>query len=133
MRTFRPSTNSSLSPYRKVLVDKKAEILGALGSDGQRLTGPEWETPEEQILASNDQYVRLQVNEALHNQFHQVEEALVRLERGEYGICLRCGSPISANRLRLIPWTRCCVSCQEQEDAACRNTDECAAKGELRC
>ncbi|MFJ5778903.1 TraR/DksA family transcriptional regulator [Streptomyces sp. NPDC093094] len=42
----------------------------------------------------------------------EIEEALVRVEDGTYGTCLGCARPVPAERLEILPYTRCCVSCQ---------------------
>lgn len=36
----------------------------------------------------------------------EIDAALERLRVGTYGLCERTGNPISAARLRAIPWTR---------------------------
>ncbi len=36
----------------------------------------------------------------------EIEAALLRLKNGTYGFCEETGEPISATRLRVIPWTR---------------------------
>ena len=43
----------------------------------------------------------------------RLEEALVRLETGSYGICEECGRKIDEARLRVAPYATCCLSCQE--------------------
>ena len=43
----------------------------------------------------------------------QVEAALERLDRGEYGVCQACGRPIEAERLEALPAAERCRSCQE--------------------
>ena len=45
-----------------------------------------------------------------------INEALVRLDDGEYGICLNCETPILAKRLAAVPWARYCVKCQELQE-----------------
>jgi DnaK suppressor protein len=40
-----------------------------------------------------------------------VERALEKLGDGTYGICDRCGTPITAERLEAIPWAVRCVAC----------------------
>ena len=40
-----------------------------------------------------------------------LDEALARLEEGTYGVCLRCGRDIGAERLAALPATRRCVAC----------------------
>jgi DnaK suppressor protein len=42
-----------------------------------------------------------------------VENALARLEEGDFGACDECEEKMSKKRLDAIPWARYCVSCQE--------------------
>jgi RNA polymerase-binding transcription factor DksA len=44
-----------------------------------------------------------------------IDEALRRLERGEYGKCLICGKDIPAERLELVPETPFCIEDAERE------------------
>ena len=44
-----------------------------------------------------------------------IEEALRRLERGEYGRCVICGKVIPEERLELVPETPYCVEDAERE------------------
>ena len=45
-----------------------------------------------------------------------VNEALDRLEQGEFGDCLNCEEPIGRKRLEALPWARLCIDCQELEE-----------------
>ena len=40
-----------------------------------------------------------------------VDRALEKLDAGTYGICDRCGAPISEERLEARPWTSLCMAC----------------------
>lgn len=55
-------------------------------------------------------------NIALHNNaddlLAQIDAALRRLDAGTYGICERCGRPISAERLDALPYASHCIECQ---------------------
>jgi DnaK suppressor protein len=44
----------------------------------------------------------------------EVEEALDRIDKNEYGKCQHCGVEISAKRLEVLPFARFCVPCQEK-------------------
>ncbi|MGH9717383.1 MAG: TraR/DksA family transcriptional regulator [Candidatus Acidiferrales bacterium] len=44
-----------------------------------------------------------------------IDEALVRIRRGTYGLCTSCQRPISAARLRAVPWAHRCVKCEAQD------------------
>jgi len=43
-----------------------------------------------------------------------IEESIIRLQaENSYGICICCGKPISAARLRIMPGATRCVGCQK--------------------
>ncbi|RKY84848.1 TraR/DksA family transcriptional regulator [candidate division KSB1 bacterium] len=43
-----------------------------------------------------------------------LEDALRRIERGEYGICENCKNPISFKRLEAVPIAKLCVECKNK-------------------
>lgn len=45
---------------------------------------------------------------------YQIDEALKRIETGEYGICVMCGERIAKQRLKAIPYAQYCIKCQSQ-------------------
>jgi hypothetical protein len=47
--------------------------------------------------------------EQLDRRLRDVDDALRRLERGEYGVCEVCGEPIGGARLEALPATRFCL------------------------
>ena len=53
-----------------------------------------------------------------------IDEALVRVEKGEYGECVNCGEPVSDKRLDAVPWARYCLKCQDLQERGLLNTDE---------
>lgn len=50
----------------------------------------------------------------------EINEALRRLYRGEFGSCEICGLPIGRARLEAMLHTRLCLSCKEKEERASR-------------
>lgn len=46
----------------------------------------------------------------------EIDEALNRLALGTYGICDGCGRGIEKARLKAVPYSRMCVSCQSQSE-----------------
>src|SRR5918911_1205765 len=53
-----------------------------------------------------------------------IDEALERVEGGEYGECVNCGEPVSEKRLDAVPWTRYCLKCQDLQERGLLNEDE---------
>jgi RNA polymerase-binding transcription factor DksA len=51
----------------------------------------------------------------------QIDNALARIEKHAYGVCLACHSPIEAERLETAPEAQCCTACQEFREALERN------------
>ncbi len=48
----------------------------------------------------------------------EIELALSRVKKGEYGVCAGCGVKIPAARLRALPWARCCIECAARGSSA---------------
>lgn len=51
----------------------------------------------------------------------QIDAALLKIHRGEFGICESCRQPIPPERLDAIPWARQCFRChsgQAQKSSA---------------
>ena len=53
---------------------------------------------------------------AVQSQRRLVQDALVRLDRGVYGMCADCGKPIPEGRLDARPEAARCVGCQSKRD-----------------
>ncbi len=47
----------------------------------------------------------------------EIDIALERMDRGEYGICEECGGPIGEARLEVFPSATTCIRCQEGREA----------------
>lgn len=54
----------------------------------------------------------------------KASEAIERIEQDTYGVCLRCGEKIPADRLKFVPFTEYCAQCKtemEEEDTVSIN------------
>jgi DnaK suppressor protein len=47
-----------------------------------------------------------------------IEEAIQRMQTGDYGFCEECGDPIPKRRLIAMPLARMCVNCQQDQERA---------------
>ena len=45
-----------------------------------------------------------------------VESALERIERGTYGVCVNCSSPIGSARMHAQPTAALCITCQTEAE-----------------
>lgn len=108
---------------RKMLIELQYEIVGKIAQEmGKKLE----EDPRMSSLSPMDvgDLSHLDQDEdvdyALLNRhverLREVEDALGRLEGGTYGICEDCGATIKLERLKVLPFTTCCVRCQERRE-----------------
>ena len=49
---------------------------------------------------------------------NKINDALTRLEQGDYGNCFDCGSEIAEKRLRALPFAVRCKDCEEAREVA---------------
>jgi DnaK suppressor protein len=56
--------------------------------------------------------------EVLHTErglLEQINDALERFDKGDYGKCQECGKDISEERLKALPYTPFCVTCSRAD------------------
>ncbi len=69
-------------------------------------------------LASDerDREINFILNDREREKLHAIDEALQRIKDKTYGICERCEGEIQLGRLKVLPFTRLCVKCQEETE-----------------
>jgi DnaK suppressor protein len=96
-----------------MLLEKRVEVLSGLGTKFDTLARMGRVAEDDQAQFLSDESVSLHLNTLDYAQLRLIEEALDRLDSGDYGICLSCDEPIPPKRLQAISWARYCVRCQE--------------------
>jgi DnaK suppressor protein len=99
--------------YRQMLEDKRTAVLASLGAKFDTMARLGRVAEDDQAQISHDEFVSLRLNSLDYAQLRLIEEALDRLESGDYGICLACEEPIPTKRLQAVSWARYCVDCQD--------------------
>jgi DnaK suppressor protein len=108
-KKHRPDNN-----YRQILLEKRNSVLTGLGTKAQALAHGDRISDEDQAQHSLQEAVSLRLNGFEYMQLRQIQEALDRLQLGDYGICLSCDTAIAPKRLKALPWAKYCVTCQER-------------------
>lgn len=76
----------------------------------------------DQSLVDIDQELGSQLAALESRELIRVEKAIEALKNGTYGTCEYCEKQIPMTRLKALPHTSCCVTCQrEHEDAGTRS------------
>ena len=109
----RAPVTDDYTTYKHQLLQKRVQVLLALGIKFDTLARMGRVAEDDQAQITHDEFVSLHLNSLDYLQLRMVDEALDRLDSGDYGICLACEEPIPAKRLRAIPWARYCIPCQE--------------------
>jgi len=100
---------------KEILLKMRSDILNdvktnsnssnEMGSDGvQDIGDVSANTYNRQILLS--------LNDSQRVMLSDIDEALDRIQAGEYGTCIECGDPISIRRLEVRPQARYCIECK---------------------
>lgn len=97
--------------HQQALLRKRALILSALRLD--RGQSNERVAEEDQGTVAHEEFVSMRLNHLDYAQLRMIDEALDRIESGDYGICLSCEDGIPDKRLTALPWAKYCVPCQE--------------------
>jgi len=69
-------------------------------------------------LASDerDREINFILNDREREKLVAIDEALLRIKEKTYGICESCEGEIQLGRLKVLPFTRLCVRCQEENE-----------------
>lgn len=97
------------------------ELLPAMQKLHPRLQehGNQHEPMDEADLASKrcEQQLMIQIQHRTRQLVREIEEALMRIKRGKFGVCEECGRDIELRRLRVQPMTTLCIQCQKDIEA----------------
>jgi DnaK suppressor protein len=88
----------------------------------------------DQASTERDRELGLLLNDREREKLHNIDEALLRIDEGDYGICEECDEDIPLGRLKVLPFTRHCVKCKsdiERLQAQTRRIEEERAYREI--
>lgn len=107
----------------KMLLGKRQEIIREIEESlGQSLTEDQQRRLEsardvgDQALMDLERELGISLMEMRNRRRQSIDEALMRLHEGTYGICAECGIEISEKRLQAVPFAKLCVECQSRAE-----------------
>jgi RNA polymerase-binding transcription factor len=101
------------------LQETKKQLLKELhGRVKEETEGVKDEGRDTYDLASDerDREINFILNDREREKLHAIDEALQRIKDKTYGICESCEGEIHLGRLKVLPFTRLCVKCQEETE-----------------
>ncbi len=102
--------------------DEIRERLGRVSGDLRHVESPLDRIMDEQSIELENDDVLGALDESIRAEMARIEQTLVRLDRGEYGVCEQCGELIPATRLEALPLTTRCVDCEKERESVSRSS-----------
>ncbi len=105
--------------FRKLLADKKETITRKLSEAITESKEMESNVAQDLVDKAETSYTKeflLSLTDGEREQLLLIDEALKRLDHGEFGVCQLCHKEIGGKRLEAIPWTPYCIDCQEKAE-----------------
>ncbi len=113
-------TRRELKRFRDLLLERRAEIVGAvesLESDARSNDEPiSFEHMADTGTASYEQQFARGLAESERRLLREIDEALERMEKGTYGVCITSGKFIGRPRLEAKPWARHSIEVARQRE-----------------
>jgi DnaK suppressor protein len=124
------------SELKRMLEDRRREIFAAVqGKIRNVREEASWGAKQGDVLdagESSEADIQDDIEFALiqmkSETLNKINDALGRLEQGNYGNCFECGEEIAEKRLRALPFAVRCKDCEEAREVAERRERQLASR-----
>ena len=118
---------SFFKKYEDLLINRKRALLQqfsnvqseALGKTRLDASGDNSSTPTHMADIASDNFeqeLSLNLLESENKELEEINEALLQIKDGTYGLCENCTKPIPEARLKAIPFAHLCLECKKLEE-----------------
>lgn len=101
--------------FKDLLIDKRRQLLERLEKIEQSKVRKEPLDADSSEQAQ--ELVNHEVVDALDDmegqELDKINQALNRIEKGSFGVCVECGEDISDSRLKAVPFSSVCIQCAD--------------------
>jgi DnaK suppressor protein len=107
--------------FRKLLMaelKRHAEQVGEEHTRALDIAGDDAKESSDLALRDVLQEMALKLGDRESQIVADIDQALMRMQEGTFGMCVRCGHPIDERRLEALPTARYDASCQTEIEAA---------------
>lgn len=102
---------ASITLIRKQLETRLGELMERCPAIEAILSDPGESDWEENAVAMEGDEALAAIGDLTKQEIRDIRLALNRIDRGTYGVCVRCGHPVGQDRLAAIPWVATCIRC----------------------
>lgn len=105
--------------FRNLLNQRVDELRSEAGKTVEIMDDDEnFPDPTDRASMESSRNSLLRIRDRERKLIFKIQEALDRLERGEYGVCEECGEQIGIERLKARPVTTLCIECKSSQESA---------------
>jgi DnaK suppressor protein len=105
--------------FRKLLNERVQDLRSEAGKTVEGMDeDANFPDPSDRATMEADRNSVLRIRDRERKLIFKIQEALQRLENGEFGICEQCGEEIGINRLKARPVTTLCIECKASQEFA---------------
>jgi DnaK suppressor protein len=79
-------------------------------------SGEVYADPADRATAESDRAFTLRLRDRERKLIKKINQALQRIEDGDFGVCQECGEDISVPRLKARPMTTLCIHCKSKQE-----------------
>lgn len=109
--------------FRNLLNQRMQELLSEADKTVEGMDEKEnFPDPTDRASMESDRNFTLRIRDRERKLIFKIQEALRRLDEGEYGICEACGEKIAIARLKARPVTTLCIDCKSDQETEERKT-----------
>jgi len=105
--------------FRNLLNQRIDELRSEAGKTVETMDHDEtFPDPSDRATMESNRNSMLLIRDRERKLIFKIQEALQRLDNGEYGICEECGAEIGIERLKARPVTTLCIECKSSQEIA---------------
>jgi DnaK suppressor protein len=103
-----------LDRVKKKLLERREEMMKDLSTlSTEKVSDGQVQDTGDEALSLTMEKLQTSLEQADIDELRLIDDALSRISRGEYGLCIDCGQQISSLRLETFPYAARCIVCQE--------------------
>jgi len=108
--------NSEIEEFKVMLLEKRQKIKINIEKAKNEIGLMRNQSPTDEgdyAILTNESTIDSTLIEKQLRELEEIELALDKITKEEFGICEMCEEPIGVDRLRVKPFARFCITCRE--------------------
>lgn len=108
----------NLIKFKKILLEERQRVMNSSRRSLDEFKVDSDDLPDETDLAVTEinQSLALKLRDRERLMLSKINEALLRIEDGSFGVCMDCEEPIEPKRLEVRPVSTLCIACKERQE-----------------